>query len=110
MEQQGNRKCEHVKSDSNIDKYINGNLLMINSSKEDSLQVAKNISTKMNSKLVVSTAESDIEFAALLYGLADGEIVFVDISDPLFEKNGKDSFGLYYRALYKCFSRKEGRS
>ena len=85
LEQQSDKKDEYIISTFPIDKYINKNLLIMNPSKEVGLQIAKQMSSNMQGNFVVSEAKSDSELAAVINKLSDGDIVFVDVSDPLFD-------------------------
>ncbi|MFQ8662007.1 MAG: hypothetical protein ACLR9S_00175 [Lachnospiraceae bacterium] len=69
-----------------FNQFSNKNILIINSSKEESLEIAKKISAETPGKFVVSEAKTDSEFAAMINNLSDGDIIFVDVSDPIFDK------------------------
>lgn len=85
LEQQGDKKDEDVISTLQIDKYVHNNLLVINPSKESGLEIAKQVASNKQGKFSVSEAKSDSELAALINNLTDGDMVFVDVSDPLFD-------------------------
>lgn len=77
-----NLKQETINIDSG--KYLKGNLLIINSSKDEGLRVAEMISSNLGGKLTESNAQSERELASLISGLSDGDILFVDITTPTF--------------------------
>lgn len=82
-----------------VDKYLYKDILFINSSQDETIKNAKKIATGMEGEFIISEAKSDSELAALINGLSNGDIVFVDVSEPFFDKKmGK--------VLYDCIKDK----
>lgn len=85
LEQQSKKDNENKIANLQINKFMHKNLLIINPSKEVGLEIAKQVTSNLEGNFSVSEAKSDSELAALVNNLSDGDIVFVDVSDPLFD-------------------------
>lgn len=71
------------------DTCLQNNFLIIDSSIEKGIELAKEITSNINGKFMISEAKTDGEFASLINRLSAGDVVFVDISDPLFDNKAK---------------------
>lgn len=82
-----------------LNKYADKNLLIINSSSRLSFNIAKKITTNIKGKFVKSEAKTDNELVNFINSLSDGDVVFIDVSEPTFNnKMGK--------IIYDCVKNK----
>ena len=96
------QSVEDIKSEAvniDVDKYLNKNLLIINSSRDEGIRITKMISAKMHGKFVVSEAKTDGELVGLINSLSDNDIIFVDVSESTLDSRMRE-------VIYECIKNK----
>ena len=96
------QSVEDIKSEAvniDVDKYLNKNLLIINSSRDEGIRITKMISAKMHGKFVVSEAKTDGELVGLINSLSDNDIIFVDVSESTLYSRMRE-------VIYECIKNK----